>query len=247
MGIAGKLQVPTFTGVYTALDTTPARRGADAYLQMKAQLLRGDFPLNVRLSETRLAGALGLSRTPVREAIQRLAAESLIEPHPEGGFQPSVPDTTVMRELYEIRSGLELQALQRPARLGTRHDPAIMEPLRDHWRALRDGELPPADPDFVLIDESFHVTLMSASGNRAATELLRQVNERIRIVRMHDFLIPERIDATISEHLAIAELVLAGDVLNAESAFTAHLAVSLAVVEERSGQAIARMARGVRR
>jgi DNA-binding GntR family transcriptional regulator len=233
--------------VYTAVDTTPTRRGTDAYLQLKSQLLRGDFALNVRLSETRLAAALGLSRTPVREAIQHLAAESLIEPHPEGGFQPSVPDTTVMRELYEIRAGLELQALQRPARLGMRHDPAIIEPLRDRWRAMRDGELPPPDPDFVLLDESFHVTLMSASGNRAATELLQQVNERIRIVRMHDFLLPERIDATITEHLGIAELVLAGDVLAAEGAFTAHLAVSLAVVEERSGQAIARMARGSRR
>jgi DNA-binding GntR family transcriptional regulator len=233
--------------VYTASDTTSVRRGTDAYLQLKSQLLRGDFALNVRLSETRLAAALGLSRTPVREAIQRLAAESLIEPHPEGGFQPSVPDTTVMRELYEIRAGLELQALQRPARLGLRHDPAVIEPLRDRWREMRLGELPPPDPDFVLLDESFHVTLMSASGNRAATELLQQVNERIRIVRMHDFLLPERIDATISEHLAIAELVLAGDVLAAEGAFTAHLAVSLAVVEERSGQAIARMARGSRR
>jgi DNA-binding GntR family transcriptional regulator len=242
-----KLAVPTFLGVYTALDTAPTRRGNDAYLQLKSQLLRGDFALNVRLSETRLAAALGLSRTPVREAIQRLAAESLIEPHAEGGFQPSVPDTKVMRELYEIRAGLELQALQRPARHGTRHDPAIIEPLRDRWRAMREGELPAPDPDFVLLDESFHVTLMSASGNRAATELLRQVNERIRIVRMHDFLIPERIDATITEHLGIAELVLAGDVLAAEGAFTAHLAVSLAVVEERSGQAIARMARGTRR
>lgn len=228
------------------MDTAPARRGADAYLQLKAQLLRGDFPLNVRLSETRLAATLGLSRTPVREAIQRLAAESLIEPHPDGGFQPSVPDTTVIRELYEIRSGLELQALQRPGRLGMRHDPAIIEPLCDRWRAMRDGELPPPDPAFVLIDESFHVTLMSASGNRAATDLLRQVNERIRIVRMHDFLIPERIGATVDEHLAIAEFVLAGDVLAAEGAFTAHLAVSLAVVEERSSQAIARMARRVR-
>ncbi len=229
--------------MYTALDTVPARRGEDAYIQLKAQLLRGDFPLNVRLSETRLAASLGVSRTPVREAIQRLAAESLIEQHPEGGFQPSVPDTIMMRELYEIRAGLEIQALQRPARLGVRHDPAIIEPLRDRWRALRDGELPSPDPEFVLLDESFHVSLMAASGNRAAADLLRQVNERIRVVRMHDFFLSERIDATITEHLGIAELVLAGDLLGAEGAFTAHLAVSLAVVEERSGQAIARMAR----
>ncbi len=247
--------------MYTARDATTqgatarpapaASLGEDAYARLKTQLLRGELPLNVRLSESRLAHDLGVSRTPVREALRRLASEALVESHPDGGFQPAVPDTTVIRELYEVRAALELEALQRPARAGRRHDPAILEPLREKWRAFErasaDGSPPEPTPDFVLHDESFHVALSLAAGNRSATDLLRQVNERIRVVRMQDFLLPERIALTIAEHVEIVELVLSGDVLAAESAFSTHLAASMSVVEQQAAVAIARMATGGRR
>src|SRR6186713_2270676 len=112
----------------------PGSRGDRAYGLLKTKLLMGEFALNTRLGEEKLAGLVGVSRTPVREALKRLEAEGLVTVHPGGGYQPVVPDVTVMRHLYEVRAGLELQALQRPARMGTRHDPAILEPLRDQWR-----------------------------------------------------------------------------------------------------------------
>lgn len=219
-------------------------RGDQAYRGLKTRLLTGEFPLNVRLGEERLARLLGTSRTPVREAMKRLHTEGLVCPHPDGGFQPVAPDVSTMRHLYEVRAALELQALQRPARHGTRHDPAIMEPLRDRWRQLSVGAPPPPDPNFVLLDESFHVSLASAAGNDVTVSLLRQVNDRIRFVRMHDFLSESRIEATIAEHLELAELVLSGELVAAESAFTNHLAVSMAVVEERVQTAITRMITG---
>ena len=86
-----------------------------------------------------------------------------------------------------------------------------------------------------------------AAGNRVLAELLHGVNERIRLIRMYDFLSDERIAATIDEHLTIVEQVLAGDLVAAEATFSAHLAGSMAVVEERALEALARMARGVRR
>jgi hypothetical protein len=66
-------------------------------------------------------------------------------------------------------------------------------------------------------------------------------------VRMLDFLSVERIEATVEEHLGLTELVLAGRHVEAEGAFTSHLAVSMAVVEERVQAAIARMVGGGRR
>jgi DNA-binding GntR family transcriptional regulator len=149
-----------------------------------------------------------------------------------------------MRHLYEVRAGLELQGLQRPSRLGTRHDPAVLEPLREQWRALASGPLPEPDPNFVLLDEAFHVSLMKASGNDVAVEFLRQVNDRIRQVRMHDFLSAQRIEATINEHLGIVELVLAEDLVGAEAAFSQHLGDSMAFVEVRVHAAIVRMLTG---
>ncbi len=217
-----------------------------AYRALKTRILRGEFPVNIRLAEARLAGELDVSRTPVREALRRLSGEGLVEAHPDGGFRPCLPDTEVMRELYEVRAALELQAISRPGRVGTVHDRAMLVSLRDQWRTLRVGPRPDADPDFVLVDESFHETLAMAAGNRVLVELLHSINERIRLIRMYDFLSEERIAATIDEHLVIVEQVLDGELVAAIAAFDAHLSGSLAVVEERALEALARMARGVR-
>jgi DNA-binding GntR family transcriptional regulator len=226
--------------------TAVGSRGDQAYRALKTKLLIGDFALNTRLGEEKLASMIGVSRTPVREALKRLQAEGLVDAHADGGYQPVAPDVTVMRHLYEVRAGLELQALQRPARIGTRHDPAILEPLRDHWRALAASPPTAPAPNFVVLDESFHIALASAAANEVAVDLLRQVNQRIRLVRMQDFLIQTRIDVTITEHLNLVELVLAGDIVNAEAAFTQHIGDSMAVVEERVRGAIVRMLTGGR-
>jgi DNA-binding GntR family transcriptional regulator len=145
-----------------------------------------------------------------------------------------------MRQLYEVRVSLEVAGLQRPGRVGERHDEARLLALRDEWRALA-GDPPEADPVFVLIDESFHIGLAEACGNRVLVDHLRLVNERLRVVRMHDFRTFERLSATIEEHLAIIDAVLAGDLVEAERRFGMHLEVSLAVVEERVARAQERM------
>jgi DNA-binding GntR family transcriptional regulator len=225
-----------------------------AYDALKTRLLLGEFPLHRRLAEERLAALLGVSRTPVREALLRLAVEGLVERLPEGGWCPTAPDVAVVHDLYEIRLGLELMALRRPATafgprrpataFGPRaHDPAVLEPLRDDWRELAQLE-PEPDPGFVLLDEDFHVRLAAASGNQALADLLGSVNERIRTVRMHDFLTAERVRRTVAQHLEIVESVLAGDLPLAVDRLGSHLGESMAVVEDRATSALARMASG---
>jgi DNA-binding GntR family transcriptional regulator len=216
-----------------------------AYDQLKTGLLVGDYPLNRRLAEERLAAQLGVSRTPVREALMRLAAEGLVERAPEGGWCPTAPDVSMVHDLYEVRLVLELQGLRRPAQggRGTAHDPAVLEPLRDEWRTLAE-RAPEPDPGFVTLDEDFHVRLAASSGNPSLADLLRMVNERIRMVRMHDFLTEERVRRTIFQHLEIVEAVLVGDLTLAVARFGVHLGESMAVVEERATRALARMASG---
>jgi DNA-binding GntR family transcriptional regulator len=217
------------------------RRGERVFSDLKARLLAGEFPVGRRLGEERLASLLEVSRTPVREALHRLYSEGLVVRNPEGGFVPSVPEVDTMRTLYEARVGLEIQALRRPAGLGITHDRAKVEQLRAEWRALRADE-PAPSPDFVLLDESFHLTLAEAAGNPVLVELLRIVNERIRIVRMQDFMTADRITETIAQHLDIADAVLRADTELAVTRFDNHLTESLAVVEQRTLQAIALMA-----
>jgi DNA-binding GntR family transcriptional regulator len=167
-------------------------------------------------------------------------SEGLVQRDAEGGFRPSAPDVVGMRTLYEVRIGLETQALRRPASLGSEHDLARLRDLRDEWSALVD-DTPPATPEFVLLDESFHLALADAAGNAVLVEFLRVVNERIRLVRMQDFLTDDRVTQTVREHLAILDAVMQGDCELAVRRFDVHLRESLAVVEERTLRALARM------
>jgi DNA-binding GntR family transcriptional regulator len=231
------------TTSYTAAGT----RRALAYDELKRRLLVGEFPLNLRLGEERLAAELDVSRTPVREALLRLEAEGLVERARDGGYQPVVPDVVAIRHLYEVRIALEVDAIHRPARFGLHHDAGALEELRDDWRSIAGDTAPEPSPEFVLIDEAFHIALAEASGNRVLADVLRQVNERIRLVRMHDFLTAERIEQTVQEHLAIAEALLADDTDAGERAFRAHVGRSMEVVEERAARALTRMATGGRR
>ena len=228
------------TTAYTASYAT-GRRGERVYAALKTRLLEGDFSIGVRLGEVALAAEFGVSRTPVREALARLWSEGIVDRHPDGGFRPVPPDVTVIRDLYEVRIGLEHLALSRPFRTGTVHERDRLEELRDDWLALAEDDETAPDPDFVLLDESFHVGLAEAAGNPAVVEMLRTVNERIRVVRMQDFLTSERIAQTIEQHLGILDALMARDLTAATARFDAHLKESLDVVEERALQACARM------
>ena len=246
----GKQAIPTLTCVYTeshagpdadpGTGSAPASRAQLAYADLKNRLLLGDFPLNVRLGEERLAALVGVSRTPIREALSRLAVEGLVVRSPDGGFLPTVPDVSSMRHLYEVRVGLELQALRRPGRRGGRHDADALTTLHEDWEVLVDDDLD-AEPGFVLLDESFHLTLAAAAGNPMLVDILRQINERIRIVRMQDFLVTERLGRTVREHVALVEAVQSDDIVRAEALLTSHIDNSVAVVEDRVTKAIARM------
>jgi DNA-binding GntR family transcriptional regulator len=202
----------------------------------------GDFPPGRRLGEERLAAELGVSRTPVREALSRLHSEGLVERLDDGGYGPTLIDLHLVRELYEIRFALERCAIQRPLNGGPAHDPDGLRTLRADWADL---EVPGADEDvdvdFVLMDEDFHERVAAAAGNVALVGQLHKVNERIRIVRMQDFLTAERVAQTVDQHLGVLDPLIAGDLAAAEERLVGHFAESLAVVEERAAITLARM------
>lgn len=238
-------RTPSLTCVYTTISPSPTRvsRRDRVYAALKQDLLAGRFPLGDRLAEEQLAARFDVSRTPVREAIQRLHAEGLAEPHDDGGFRPRVPDMVGIRELYEVRLALEIQALRRPGELGMVHDAQALRELERRWQQLAD-EPPDPDPSFVAVDETFHVTLAAAAGNRELTGMLQAVNERIRAVRMHDFLTPDRLVATIHQHLGIVRDLRSQSAGIAVARLTVHLTDSMAVVEARAAAALVRMTAG---
>ena len=226
--------------MYTAPDTPVARREL-AYESLKTRLLRGGFAAGERLGEERLAAELGVSRTPVREALSRLQSDGFVLRSTDGYF-PVVPDLHTVRELYDLRFGLERWAITAPLRGGSGHDVDEVAALRAEWLDLEADAA--GDTAFVLLDEDFHVRLAASAGNGSLADHLQSVNERIRVVRTHDFVTAERISTTIEQHVAVLDAVIAGDLSMAEERLVVNFSESLAVVEERAAMAIARMVQG---
>ena len=206
------------------------------YAELRDRLLRGEVPLGQKLIEERLADEFRTSRTPVREALRRLEGDGHLVRAPEGGLRPSVPNVKSMSQLYEVRIAIEELSVRRAATTGDRQ---LLEAVRADWRALRSGI---HGPEFVYADESFHRRLAEAGGNEVAVRLLCDVNDRIRVMRIHDFTTEDRVRATIGEHLEIVESVLGGDPDASASFMRAHVQRSATVVRERVGAALARMA-----
>jgi DNA-binding GntR family transcriptional regulator len=217
-------------------------RREQVYADLRRRLMTGEFGVQTRLSEERLATGLGVSRTPVREALIRLAADGLLVRR-DSGYYPVPPDLTDLRDLYELRITIELRGLARAIESDiVAHDTTMLERLLQAWQAIR-NEPPAPDPQFVLLDEDFHLTLSRASGNPALTEALEAVNARIRPVRMYDFLTEDRIESTITEHLEIVELTLDRRLNEALAALHRHVGESMEVVEQRVVRALTQMAR----
>lgn len=218
-------------------------RRDEAYRELRAAVLQGEFPYGHRLGEEAVAERLGVSRTPVREALLKLHADRLLKRYEDGGFYVAEPDLLDIRDLYELRLSLELSAITRGMFGAVSHDPVALQRIRDDWLAIQAAP-PEPDGSFIELDESFHVALCQASGNLAIAETLEGVNARIRHVRMYDFLTADRIEISITEHLGITDAVIAGQLEIAAHLMREHIGASLDVVEERAATAIARMIRG---
>ncbi|ASF10527.1 putative GntR family transcriptional regulator [Nocardia brasiliensis NBRC 14402] len=211
------------------------------YAALRGELMNGDIKFGERLTEPKLAARFGISRTPIREALTVLCADGLLQ-REEFGFSPVRPSIPLIRDLYELRITLELGGIQRAlTNPAVSHDRALLEAERDAWLALR-ADPPAQEPGFVVRDEEFHVTLLTAAGNAEMVRALQAVNSRIRHVRMYDFMVNNRIETTIAEHLGILDAVLAEDLSLAYQLLHTHIGESLDVVLDRVTRAIAAMA-----
>ncbi|WP_327111735.1 GntR family transcriptional regulator [Nocardia sp. NBC_01730] len=210
------------------------------YAALRRELMNGDIKFGERLTEPKLSARFGISRTPIREALTVLCSDGLLQ-REEYGFSPVRPSIPLIRDLYELRITLELGGLQRamtnPAVV---HDQELLEAEHAAWLELRAAP-PEQEPGFVVRDEEFHVTLLTAAGNAEMVRALKAVNSRIRHVRMYDFMVNNRIETTIAEHLGILDAVLADDLSLAYRLLHTHIGESLDVVLERVTRAIAAM------
>lgn len=203
--------------------TEPAPRIAlaeQAYTQLKAELHDFLWLPGERASELEIANRLGMSRTPVREALFRLRNEGFLEVEAKAGWTVKPIDFARIDQIYDLRIVLETASI---ARLAQREeDPPELQALKDVWlvpaaERLTDGRQVGA------LDEQFHAQLVAAAGNGEIVRVHQEVTERIRIVRRLDFTRSDRIDATYQEHAKILRAVMQRKTDVAQTLLKSHI------------------------
>ena len=215
-----------------AASVAPVRGGKLAeqvYDTLKAQI--HDFVLvpGDRFSEAELGQRLGMSRTPVREALFRLRNEGFLGVEPKLGWFVLPIDFGRLEQLYDLRVVLELASVARLCALTERSQE--LEALKAVWlvppaERLTDGRTVGAH------DEQFHATVVRAAGNAEIARVHWDVTERIRIVRRLDFTRPARIEATYVEHAKVLRAIIQRRADQAQLMLKTHIEQSKAEVRK---------------
>lgn len=191
-----------------------------AYARLKREILENRMAPGYQAPEPEIAERLGMSRTPVREALIRLRAEGLVELIPRRGARVLPVAPADMAEIYEILKALEPEAAAGLARRGLAPAEAelLEAPTAEMERAVAAGDL----DAWAAADDRFHRNLLDLSPNRrlaaVITRLLDQAH-RARMVTLRQRSRPER---STAEHRAILTAILAGDADRARTLFRAH-------------------------
>jgi DNA-binding GntR family transcriptional regulator len=229
--------MPTTTRPLSATPARPAERRSRAdevYDQIKADV--GEFRLvpGDRFTENEISERLGVSRTPVRQALTRLQQEGLVEVMFRSGWRVLPFDFDQFDQLYDLRMVLETAAAQTLCEDGTPRRPinhALLEQLSAIW--LVPVAQRSTDTQRVSQwDEAFHSTLVAAAGNVEMARVHRDVTERIRIIRRLDFTKQARIEATYDEHAKILKAILRKRGDDAAMLLRAHIGSSQAEVRK---------------
>jgi DNA-binding GntR family transcriptional regulator len=200
------------------------------YARLKAEL--HDFTLvpGDRLSETEVGTRLGVSRTPVREALFRLRNEGFLTVEPKTGWSVRPLDFGKLDELYDLRITLELASVLKLCTQGPK-DADALDGLKAVWLVPAAERLADA-LEVGTLDEAFHATLVRAAGNAEIARVHWDVTERIRIIRRLDFTRADRIDATYAEHAKVLRAVLQRKPDQAQLLLKAHIDQSKAEVRK---------------
>jgi len=207
----------------------PSGRASDrAYDVLREEILQWRLAPGTVLGEVEQSARLGVSRTPLREALSRLSADGLVESQSGRGLVVSSASIDDVRELFELREALETAAA---ALAAARRDPAIFAALADEFdraAALVEHDDLAAYYDLVArFDEAIDASLANPS-LASALRGVRTHLQRIRRLAQDD---PARLLRAASEHHLIAEAIRDGDADLARHATAVHLHASLRHIE----------------
>jgi DNA-binding GntR family transcriptional regulator len=173
---------------------------------LRERIATGVLAPGSRVREESLAAELGVSRIPVREALQRLEAEGFIALTPRRGASVAVPSVARVFDLLEVRTTLEVFAAVLAARrAGGDYVEELTATVKEGTAAAENGEF----KRLPALIERFHDLVARASGNTELTELLKSIRGRVRWMFEHD--LEGRSPSSWAKHAQILEAILAAD------------------------------------
>ena len=189
------------------------------YMTLRQMILNMELPPGTRLKDIELARKLGVSNTPLREAMRWLAADSLVESIPRRGTFVKRLTAEESGRLYEIREALEVLAARLAAERATSETLSrISEAAAGHLKAVESGNV----QEYLALDRQFHTLIAEGSKNEILVSMLNLIADRIYIVRRltsnveKDFL-------TSREHMEIAEALSRRDGERAAELIQKHI------------------------
>jgi DNA-binding GntR family transcriptional regulator len=207
--------MPSSLDMAVPASETSAKAGILATIRNR--IVSGTLPMGSRISDRDIALELGVSRTPVREALVQLQAEGLVEMRPQSGtfvFNMTAPE---IRQLCATRAILEAGAIRMPRSVASVMSlRALIDRAED---ALHAGELARCDAQ----DCDFHEALVAASGNVYLVRCYRWIADRLRALRQRMPHERSRIARAIVQHRRIVDLLAAAEVEQAGRELELHV------------------------
>lgn len=198
-------------------ETVSRSRGEEAYQKMREAIQSGQLKPGTRLREVELAEWLGSSRTPVREALNRLQTEGLVVQEPRRGMIIAELDHSMVSELYFMREVLEGTA----ARLAARHASDVEISM---LREIADRDKNLTDPvRLAKNNRMFHETLYRAAHNRYLLKTLSLLQESLALLGPTTLAMPGRASSAYEEHDALVQAIERHDAQAAEDMSRAHI------------------------
>lgn len=190
------------------------------YEELKLLILTGKISPGMRLMEEELAEDMGVSRTPIREAIRKLEKEGLITIEPRRGAYVSQISTKDMVEILEVRQNMEGLAAELAAQRMTDEDKEkLREIAKNYESAVAAGDM----TEMIRCDTAFHHIIVEATQNKILIQMVEQLQEmvlRFRYIYYDNF---KRAEQMLTEHQAIYEAIADGDTEVARESANIHI------------------------
>lgn len=192
----------------------------DLYRHLKDMILSFEIYPGSRVTENKLARYFQVSRTPVREALQRLETEGFLTIMAKQGCFIRDIDINEITQFYQLRMTLELMSVETAC---INMSDKKLKILAEEW-SVNQNLIDNATPEeLVEKDECFHVALAEGGGNRVLASYLKDVNDHIRMARRLDYTETSRARNSYEEHEEIIQVLLKRDLASAQWLIKQHI------------------------